>query len=142
MPDAVTGIIQLANLLQRKLAPVFEKSKITPQQWAVLSVLSEDDAPATLVGLARRLVVTKQNMTGMMARLEALGLVERQDDPNDLRSSRVQLTRRGRALVDKVRPAYDQWVKELGDVQALTRTAQRLIAELDEAAPAARKRGE
>jgi DNA-binding MarR family transcriptional regulator len=77
-----------------------------------------------------------------MARLEALGLVERQEDPNDLRSSRVQLTRRGRALVDKVRPAYDQWVKELGDVQALTRTAQRLIAELDESAPATRKRGE
>ena len=132
MPDAVTGIIQLANLLQRKLAPVFEKAKITPQQWAVLSAISDEDAPVTLVALARRLVVTKQNMTGMMSRLEALGLVERQEDPNDLRSSRVQLTRRGRTLVDKVRPAYEQWVRELGDLQSLTRTAQRLIEELED----------
>ena len=34
--DLVTGVIQLANLLNRRLAPVFEKAKVTPQQWAVL----------------------------------------------------------------------------------------------------------
>ena len=137
MPDAVTGIIQLANLLQRKLAPVFEKAKITPQQWAVLSALADDDAPTTLVGLSRRLVVTKQNMTGMMSRLETLGLVERQDDPNDLRSSRIQLTRRGKSLVDKVRPSYDQWVKSLGggalserELQTLVRNVEKLLEAL------------
>jgi len=132
MPDAVTGIIQLANLLQKKLAPVFEKAKITPQQWFVLSTLAEQETPITLVTLARRLVVTKQNMTGMMSRLEALGLVERQDDPTDLRSWRIQLTRRGRGVVERVRPAYDEWVRSLGDLQALGRTAQRLIEELDD----------
>ena len=137
MPDAVTGIIQLANLLQKKLAPVFEKAKITPQQWFVLSALAEQDAPITLVTLARRLVVTKQNMTGMMARLEALGLVEREDDPSDLRSWRIQLTRRGRTVVDKVRPAYEEWVRSLGDLQSLGRTAQRLIEYWDDS----RKRG-
>ena len=131
MPDAVTGVIQLANLLQRRLAPVFEKAKITPQQWAVLSALADEEGAVTLVALARRLVVTKQNMTGMVARLEALALVERQEDPHDLRSSRVQLTRRGRALVEKVRPAYEQWVRELGDLQSLTRTVQKLIEALD-----------
>jgi len=137
MPDAVTGIIQLANLLQRKLAPVFEKAKITPQQWGVISALSEGSGPMALVALARRLAVTKQNMTGMMARLEALGLVERQDDPNDLRSSRVQLTRRGLSLVERVRPAYDQWVISLGggalserEMQTLVRTVERLIETL------------
>jgi len=105
--DLVSGVIQLANLLTRRLAPVFEKAKITPQQWSVLSALSEADAPVTLVALSRRLAVTKQNMTGMITRLEQLGVAERQGDPNDLRSSRVSLTRRGKTLVDKVRPAYD-----------------------------------
>ena len=32
--DLVSGVIQLANLLNRRLAPVFEKAKVTPQQWA------------------------------------------------------------------------------------------------------------
>jgi len=134
--DLIVGIIQLANLLTRRLAPIFEKAKITPQQWAVISVLAESDGPMTLAGLARKLLVSKQNMTGMVARLEQLGLAERGDDPNDLRSSRVQLTRRGRAIVDKLRPSYEEWLGTLGkevserDMQSLTRTVDRLIVEL------------
>jgi DNA-binding MarR family transcriptional regulator len=136
--DLVTGVIQLANLLTRRLGPVFEKAKITPQQWSVLAALSAEEAPVTLVGLSRRLGVTKQNMTGMMSRLEQLGLAERNDDPNDLRSARVQLTRRGRTVVDKIQPAYEQWLASLAssevserDLQAVTRTIDRLIAQLD-----------
>lgn len=136
--DLVTGVIQLANLLTRRLGPVFEKAKITPQQWSVISALAAEEAPVTLVGLSRRLGVTKQNMTGMMSRLEQLGLAERNDDPQDLRSSRVQLTRRGRALVERLRPAYEEWIATIGagavterDLQALTRTVERLIEALE-----------
>ena len=136
--DLVTGVIQLATLFNRRLAPVFDKSKITPQQWSVLSVLSSEEAPVTLVGLSRRLGVTKQNMTGMMARLYQLGLAERNDDPQDLRSSRVQLTRRGRTLVEKTRPAYEEWIATIGgdavserELQTLTRTVERLIEALE-----------
>ena len=135
--DLVTGVIQLANLFIRRLGPVFEKAKITPQQWTVLLALAGETGPVTLVALARRLMVTKQNMTGMIARLEQLALAERQGDPNDLRSSRVTLTRRGKTLVDKLRPAYEDWIrvlaKEIGerDLQALTRTVEKLIAQLE-----------
>jgi len=140
MPDAerdlVSGVIQLANVLMRRLAPVFERANVTPQQWSILSALAESETAMTLAGLARKLMVTKQNMTGMIARLEQLGLAERHDDPKDLRSSRVQLTRRGRALVDKLRPAYEEWQRELAhdlperDVAALTRTVDRLLTNL------------
>jgi DNA-binding MarR family transcriptional regulator len=136
--DLITGVIQLANLFIKRLAPVFEKAKITPQQWSVLAALADESTPVTLVALARRLVVTKQNMTGMIARLEQLGLAERQGDPHDLRSSRVTLTRRGKSLVERVRPAYDEWVASLagGEVSerellALARTVERLIGQLD-----------
>lgn len=136
--DLITGVIQLANLFIKRLAPVFEKAKITPQQWSVLSALADESTPVTLVALSRRLVVTKQNMTGMIARLEQLGLAERQGDPNDLRSSRVTLTRRGRSLVERVRPAYDEWVEALAggevserELQALAKTVERLIGQLE-----------
>ena len=136
--DLVAGVMQLSNLLTRRLAPIFAKGKITPQQWAVLSVLGESDVPMTLAAVARRLLVSKQNMTGMIARLEQLGLADRSDDPHDLRSSRVQLTRRGRTLVDKMRPAYEEWLATLGEefsereLRGLTRTLERLIARLHE----------
>lgn len=132
--DLVSGVVQLANLFIRRLGPVFEKSKITPQQWSVLSALAAEESPITAVALSRRLGVTKQNMTGMIARLEQLGLAERYDDPDDLRSSRVQLTRRGRGVIEKVRPAYDAWIASVGDgalsereLQTLARSIERLI---------------
>jgi DNA-binding MarR family transcriptional regulator len=112
--DLVAGVIQLANLLTRRLAPVFEKARVTPQQWAILSALSRIDTPMSLASLARTMMVSKQNMTGMMARLEQLGFAERAEDPEDLRSSRVALTRRGRTTIEKLRPAYEQWRDALG----------------------------
>ena len=136
--DLVARVIQLANLLVRRLGPLFEKWKITPQQWLVLSAIAAEETPISLVALARRLSVTKQNMTGMMARLEQLGLAERQGDPADLRSSRVQLTRKGKALVERIRPSWQAWLASLGEgelsereMQLFTRNVERLIASLD-----------
>ena len=137
--DLVTGVIQLSNLLMRGLAPVFEKAHVTPQQWAIVTALAGAEQPMTLAGLARVMLVSKQNMTGMVARLEQLGLVERQGDPRDLRSSRLVLTRRGRATVEKLRPAYEEWRRGLGgeiserELAAVTRTVERLIAQLSDA---------
>ena len=135
--DLIQGIIQLANLLTRRLGPTFVKAGVTPQQWTVLSTIDSAGGPTSLVAISRRLLVTKQNMTGMITRLEELGLVERYDDPSDLRSWRLQLTRRGRGLLEKVRPAYDQWRDELlgdipeRDLPALQRSVDRLIARLE-----------
>ena len=129
--DLVAGIIQLGNLLTRRLAPIFEKANITPQQWAVLAAAG--DEPTTLAAVARRLAVSKQNMTGMVARLEQLGLVERSENPQDLRSANLQLTRRGRTLLEKLGPMYHEWQKalEVADRQALTRAINRLIEQLE-----------
>lgn len=136
--DLVAGVVQLANLLTRKLAPVFERANVTPQQWAVLAVINASQDPMSLAAVARKMLVSKQNMTGMIARLEQLGLTERGGDPNDLRSSRVQLTRRGRAVVDKLRPAYEEWLGTVGggtlsqrDLQSLARNVNRLIEALE-----------
>ncbi len=134
--DLVAGIIQLGNLLNRRLAPLFEKANITPQQWAVLVTIAEE--PVSLAGVARKLAVSKQNMTGMIARLEQLGLVERSENPHDLRSARVQLTRRGRTVIEKFTPLYEEWQNMLGrdltdrDLQTLTRAVNRLIAQLEQ----------
>jgi DNA-binding MarR family transcriptional regulator len=129
--DLVAGVAYLGNLLNRRVAPVLEKSGVTPQQWGVLSSIAAAGEPLTLAAVARRLGVTKQNMTGMMARLEQLGLIERIEDPADLRSSKVQLTRRGRGTLEKAGPAYQQWLRSVGSDQ-LARAINRLIARLEE----------
>jgi DNA-binding MarR family transcriptional regulator len=104
----------------------------------VLSVLASAETPMSLANVAREMLVSKQNMTGMIARLEQLGLAERSGDPNDLRSSRVQLTRKGRSVVEKTRPAYEAWLEQVGgdnvsqrDLQAITRAVNKLIEALE-----------
>ena len=133
--DLVAGIARLTNLLNRRLAPVLEGAGVSPQQWGVLSVIGEAEGPMTLAAVARELAVTKQNMTGMIDRLEQLGLVERLTDPSDLRSSRVQLTRRGRTVISRAAPEYQEWLRSLAterDLRAITRAVNQLISRLEE----------
>ena len=108
--DAVGVLLRLANTLTRDLAPIFQRSRITPQQWMLLTTLASIEEGPTLAGLARHMMVSKQNVTGMVRRLEDVGLVKKSDDPEDLRSSRVVLTRRGAETIQKLRPAYQKWV--------------------------------
>jgi DNA-binding MarR family transcriptional regulator len=134
--DLVAGVIQLANLLTRSLAPVFEKTGVTPQQWAILAAIDRAEGPVSLASLARTMLVSKQNMTGMIVRVEQAGLVERSDDPEDLRSSRLVLTRRGRAAIEKLRPAYESWRAAIAgdlserDLATAARTIETLIENL------------
>ena len=132
------ALLQVANLLVRRIGPLFRKAEITPQQWALLSVIATLEEPPTLVGVAREMKVTKQNMTGMIARLEALGLVERTADASDLRASRLALTRRGRQLYDRIAPAYTAWVEETfgglpsSEQKSIQRAITRLLDALQE----------
>jgi DNA-binding MarR family transcriptional regulator len=136
--DFVSSVIRLANLLNRRMGPLFEKAGITPQQWSVLTILDHAQTPMTLASIARELSVSKQNMTGMIDRLQQLGLVERADDPNDLRSARVQLTRRGRTLLDRMAESYEEWRKTIGgeisdrELRALARAVRLLIERLEQ----------
>ncbi|HEV2721180.1 MAG TPA: MarR family transcriptional regulator [Thermoanaerobaculia bacterium] len=133
--DLIVAVIQLGNLLARRLAPMFEKTNLTPQQWTILNVVAAC-GPSTLAALARKMIVSKQNMTGMVGRLRAAGYLERNEDPSDLRSARVMLTRRGRTVVEKLKPAYEKWyaelVAELEGFDVTERTIAALIERLEE----------
>jgi len=135
--DLIVGVIQLGNLLARRLSPMFEKTNLTPQQWTILNVVAAS-GPTTLAALARKMIVSKQNMTGMVGRLREAGYLDRNEDPSDLRSARVVLTRRGRTVVEKLKPVYEQWYAELvaglEGFDVTEQTIAALIARLEERA--------
>ena len=107
------ALVRLTNLLTHELAPLLERHRLTPQQWLLLAALATSEEPPTLAGLARALLVTKQNMTGMTTRLESLGLLRRVADPTDLRAMRVHLTRRGAAIHEKIEPEFERWAERV-----------------------------
>jgi DNA-binding MarR family transcriptional regulator len=68
--------------------------------------------------LAARLRISKQALNYLLGQLERLGYLERRPDPDDLRSRRVALTRRGTAAVRVIREAVGEvetaWAQQLG----------------------------
>jgi DNA-binding MarR family transcriptional regulator len=63
--------------------------------------------------LSRYLMVTGGNVTGLADELEKEGLVERSIEPEDRRSLRVALTRKGRRVFDKLAATHEAWVIDL-----------------------------
>jgi DNA-binding MarR family transcriptional regulator len=94
-------------------------AQLTLPQFDVLAQLHRRPAGMTPGELTRELLVTAGNVTGIVARLEALDLVERRPVPEDRRAVRLRLTARGRRLMDRAIPRHRREVGALlGRVEA------------------------
>jgi len=102
-------------------------------RWITLVLLMRSpDLTAKPSVLAAQQGVTRATMTGLLEGLERDGLVDRFPDPEDRRSTLVRLTAEGRALLDRVMPAYYRQVGALmADFSAEDRAAaQRTLDHL------------
>lgn len=92
-------LYQCANMLHKTGTKALDPHGTTTQQWAILGALSDHRAAGGIpVGaLAAHLMVSRQNLLGVLSRLEAQGLVARTVDARDSRSRRISLTDHGRA---------------------------------------------
>ncbi|MGH2341353.1 MarR family winged helix-turn-helix transcriptional regulator [Segnochrobactraceae bacterium EtOH-i3] len=96
-------LYQCANMLHKTGTRALDDHHITTQQWAVLGALTR---PAFVSGvavgdLAAFLLVSRQNLAGVLSRLEAMAFIERIVAPDDNRSRLIRLTPKGRALWDE-----------------------------------------
>jgi len=108
-PMATIGRLKrCAALIERQLNTVFSDYDLTLWEFDVLATLRRAGAPHCLppTELFQSLMVTSGTMTHRMQRLEARGLVERLDNPNDARSKLVQLSAKGLAVIDKAVEAH------------------------------------
>ena len=104
---------QAANTLHTKGTQALEGLGVTTQQWSVLGALSRPQAQQGMsVGdLSKYLLVSRQNLTGVLDRLERDGFVERATDEADRRARKVRLTAAGEELwlklADPIRAFYN-----------------------------------
>jgi len=93
-------LYQSANLMHKSGTKALEDVHITTQQWAVIGALARRGAEGGIaVGeLTRFLLVSRQNLTGVLSRLERDKFIERVVSPHDSRSRLVRLTAHGRTL--------------------------------------------
>jgi DNA-binding MarR family transcriptional regulator len=86
---------------------------LTLPQFDVLAQLERRKDGMTPGDLTRALLVTAGNVTGIVDRLERVGLVERRPVPEDRRTVRVCLSARGRAVVKRAIPRHRRDVESL-----------------------------
>lgn len=82
---------------------------LTPTQLSALAAV-EHHGPLTLGDLAQHERVAPPTVTRVVAKLEADGLLTRQADPDDRRSTLVAATRTGRRLIEATRTRKDAWL--------------------------------
>lgn len=80
--------------------------RLTLPQFDVLAQLDRRAQGMTPGELTRELLVTAGNVTGIVARLAAMRLVERQPVPEDRRAVRVRLTGKGRRVMARAIPQH------------------------------------
>jgi DNA-binding MarR family transcriptional regulator len=90
--------LRLHQRITARAGQEFRRIGLSIPQFDLLSSLSEREG-VSQQELAERLYVTKGNVSGLIDRLEASGLVERRALPQDRRCYALHLTEEGRRLV-------------------------------------------
>jgi DNA-binding MarR family transcriptional regulator len=108
-------LYQCANMLHKTGSRAVEEHGLTTQQWAVLGALSRPEAATGMsVGdLARYLMVSRQNLSGLISRMERAGHISMAPDGQDRRSRLVTVTSLGsevwnREAIPKIHAYYEE----------------------------------
>ncbi|TGQ45916.1 MarR family transcriptional regulator [Mesorhizobium sp. M00.F.Ca.ET.216.01.1.1] len=131
-PMAVLGrLSEAASLIAReRLAPLFARFGLQSGEFDVLATLRRSGSPYALTptALYEATMVTSGAMTNRLDRLEKAGLIRRAPHPSDRRGVVVQLTEKGRDLIDEALAAH--LANEHQILSGLTRTEREALANL------------
>ena len=99
--------------LNRLNATVLDKLELTYLQYIALVSLYEH-GDQTVSSLGAKLFLDSSTLTPLLKRLEAMGHVTRQRDPQDERVVRVNITPKGRKIREKALDYREGLVKKIG----------------------------
>ncbi len=96
-PDkSIFELLGAAHALEAKLEDALNRAQLSSPKFAVLNELVGVPEPLPLSELASRLSCVRSNMTQLIDRLEADGLVKRVQCANDRRLVKAEITEAGR----------------------------------------------
>ena len=130
-------LYQCANRLHKTGTKAVESEGLTTQQWAILGALSRPEVSAgmSMGDLARYLMVSRQNLSGVLGRMERDGRIAVVQDTRDRRSRLIRITEEGWVVWrDQAKPkinAYYEAALQGFSFSDLTHTSHYLLKLLD-----------
>src|SRR5437879_6190831 len=89
---AMFSLLHAARAIEKRLDDALEKVGLSNAKFGALTTLVEAGEPLSLSGCAARMTCVRSNITQLIDRLEADGLVRRVADPADRRGVKAMLT--------------------------------------------------
>jgi DNA-binding MarR family transcriptional regulator len=137
LDDFLCFAVYSANLaMNRVYKPVLDELGLTYPQYIVLVSLYEQD-DQTVGGLGDKLFLDSSTLTPLLKRMEAMGHLTRQRNPEDEREVRLRLTPQGRSAREKVALARSELLNATGlgasDFRRLREEMVKLRANLSDA---------
>jgi DNA-binding MarR family transcriptional regulator len=126
------AVLHTSSVIESRVEARLSEVGLSLAKLAALHRLSEAGESLPLGQLAERLSCVKSNVTQLVDRLEADGLVSRASDPNDRRSRWAVLTDAGRNAYQKGRRIKEEAERQLFGVltDAECATLHTLLAKL------------
>ena len=119
-------LLACTNMIEAEIRTrLREGFDVTLPRFDLLAQLEKAPDGMTLGELSRRMMVSNGNITGLVEKLAALGLVERLPHPADRRAAFVRLTEAGHASFAAMAGRHGDWIADLfgtldaGDIDRL-----------------------
>jgi MarR family 2-MHQ and catechol resistance regulon transcriptional repressor len=122
--EALVQLLRTADTLWNASRAFFARWNLSPSQFNVLNLLSDQPDGVSQTGLGRLLITHRSNVTGLVDRLEQRGLVLRADNAGDRRAYRVRLTDPGHRLLKRILPEFHHLAEDVWDGMPAARARQ------------------
>jgi MarR family transcriptional regulator, organic hydroperoxide resistance regulator len=116
----------IAFAMKQRIFAIASEFELAPMQVHALRTL-EPGQEVPMSALAGTLHCDPSNITGITDRLEARGLIERRNAPNDRRVKLLALTAEGEALRERISEVLDTPPPE---IESLSRADQRALRDV------------
>jgi DNA-binding MarR family transcriptional regulator len=128
-----------ATLIE-KIETALAEAKLPPLAWydVLWELEKAEGGKLRMHELARRIVISRSNLTRLADRLEHAKLIEREDTPHDRRGYHCVITRAGLAMRRKIWPVYKAEIERLFSKHITVEEARTIGDALARAVKAAR----
>ena len=124
------ALLRTREAVVQRFRTVLSRHGLTEQQWRILRALDGRDGLEVSL-LAEQCRILLPSMTGILRRMESRGLVRRDANQADGRSTLVRLTEASQALVERIKPEVVEVYKEIERILG-KRKLEQLYALLEE----------
>lgn len=136
---AMLGLLRAGDRVQHRGARLLREHGLTPAQYNVLRILRGEAKPTPILEIAARMLTATPGITGLIDRLEKLGMVKRQRCEVDRRVVFVEITAKAEALLTAIDPPMAEFRQEVfghlgeANLRALVRLLDKIREPLEEA---------